>query len=48
MFKEDIGHITKENKDYRLVVWTGDHAQLVLMTIPAGEEIGEEKHDVDC
>ena len=32
---------------FRRVLWTGEHTQLVIMTIPAGGEIGEEVHEVD-
>ena len=30
--------------DFRRVLWTGEHSQLVIMTIPPGGEIGEETH----
>jgi len=40
--------MASENEDFRREVTTGRHAQVVLMTIPPGEEIGEEVHpDVD-
>src|SRR5690625_2861731 len=47
---ENIRHLTiaevaKESTDFRRVVWTGEHAQIVTMTIPPGEEIGDEVHD---
>jgi mannose-6-phosphate isomerase-like protein (cupin superfamily) len=32
------------NADYRRVLFTGQHTQLVLMTLRAGEEIGAEIH----
>ena len=39
---------TKKNTDFRRVLYTGKHSQLVLMNIRPGEEIGEETHsDVD-
>ena len=38
---------TKENIDYRRVLYTGKHSQLVLMNINAGDEIGEEVHTLD-
>ena len=39
---------TKKNADFRRVLYTGKHSQLVLMSIKPGEEIGEETHeDVD-
>ncbi|QRW02166.1 cupin domain-containing protein [Ceratobasidium sp. AG-Ba] len=36
-----------ESPDFRRVLWTGEHSQLVIMTIPVGGEIGEEVHTVD-
>ena len=36
---------TKKNADFRHVLYTGKHSQLVLMTLKPGEEIGEETHD---
>jgi mannose-6-phosphate isomerase-like protein (cupin superfamily) len=39
---------TKKNTDFRHVLYTGKHSQLVLMSLKPGEEIGEETHqDVD-
>ena len=39
---------TERNSDFRHVVYTGKHSQLVLMSLKPGEEIGEETHrDVD-
>lgn len=35
------------NDDFRREVVTGQHSQVVLMSIPAGQDIGEEVHDVD-
>jgi mannose-6-phosphate isomerase-like protein (cupin superfamily) len=31
--------------EYRRVLWTGEQSQLVIMTVPPGEEIGEETHE---
>ena len=45
-----IAHIeeaTKENTDYRRVLYTAKHSQLVLMSLKSGEEIGEEVHHLD-
>jgi mannose-6-phosphate isomerase-like protein (cupin superfamily) len=36
---------TKKNTDFRRVLYTGKHSQLVLMSIKPGEEIGAETHD---
>ncbi|WP_277454298.1 cupin domain-containing protein [Janibacter sp. DB-40] len=47
---ENIEHFTiadlaKSSPHYRQVLWTGEHAQIVIMTIPPGEEIGAEVHE---
>ena|SRR5271166_411530 len=44
-FVEDIEELTEENSDYRRVLYTGKHVQLVLMSLAPGEEIGEEVHE---
>ncbi len=44
-FIADIEKLTIENVDFRRVLYTGHNLQLVLMTLKAGEEIGEEVHD---
>jgi len=36
---------TKKNTDFRHVLYTGKHSQLVLMSLKPGEEIGEETHE---
>ena len=47
-FNEDIIERTERNAWFREVVATGPHAQVVVMSIPPGGEIGEEVHeDVD-
>lgn len=43
--KYAISTQAKENANFRKVVWTGDHSQLVLMSLKAGEEIGLETHE---
>ncbi len=43
-FKENIEKLTQDNKDFRRVLYTGKHFQLVLMSIKPGEAIGEETH----
>lgn len=40
----DIERETIENETFRTVLWTGDHSQLTVMSIPAGEDIGKEVH----
>ena len=42
---DDIERATTGNDDFRRVLYTGKHLQLVLMTLQPGEEIGEEVHD---
>lgn len=41
----DIERDTLANEDYRRVLYTGPHLQLVLMTLAPGEEIGLEHHE---
>jgi mannose-6-phosphate isomerase-like protein (cupin superfamily) len=41
---DDIERQTLGNEDFRRVLYTGEHLQLVLMTLQPGEEIGEEVH----
>jgi mannose-6-phosphate isomerase-like protein (cupin superfamily) len=41
----DIVATARSNEAFRREVITGDHEQVVVMTIPPGEEIGEEVHD---
>jgi mannose-6-phosphate isomerase-like protein (cupin superfamily) len=43
-FIEEIEHRTVDNTDFRRVIYTAEHMQLVLMSLGAGEEIGEEIH----
>lgn len=43
-FVDDIEQRTIRNADYRRVLYTGHNVQLVLMSLAAGEEIGEEVH----
>ncbi|HEX5597593.1 MAG TPA: cupin domain-containing protein [Micromonosporaceae bacterium] len=40
-----IATVAEESPDFRQVLWTGKHSQLVIMTIPPGGEIGEEIHE---
>ena len=42
-----IATVAEQSADFRRVLWTGEHTQLVIMTIPVGGEIGEEVHEVD-
>ena len=44
-YQDNVEEATLENEDFRRVLFTGDHAQLVVMAIGLGEEIGQEVHD---
>ncbi len=43
----NIEKVTVENTDYRRVLYTGEHSQLVVMNLVPGVEIGEEVHELD-
>ncbi len=43
-FVEDIEDLTESNKNFRSVLYTGHHLQLVVMSLKKGMEIGEEVH----
>lgn len=43
-FITNIEEVTKANSHFRRVLYTGHHAQLVLMSIAPGSEIGMETH----
>ncbi len=43
-FVDNIDRLTMANENYRQVLYTGKHLQLVLMSLKPGEEIGEEEH----
>lgn len=43
-YNGNIEQLTLDNSDFRKVLYTGKHAQLVLMCLKPGEEIGEEVH----
>lgn len=44
-FVANIDRLTVANENYRQVLYTGQHLQLVLMTLKPGEEVGEEVHE---
>jgi len=44
-FRGDVEQLTTENTDFRRVLYTGAHMQLVLMSLRPGEEIGSEVHE---
>ena len=43
----DLESETVANTDYRRVLYTSEHLQLVLMHLEPGVEIGEEVHELD-
>jgi len=43
----ELKHSAKHNAFFRQVLFTGEHSQLVVMSLNPGEEIGTEVHDVD-
>lgn len=43
-FVVNIEEITQMNDNFRTALWTGDHLQLTLMSIPVNGEIGLEVH----
>ena len=44
-YHDNIEQQTLDNGDFRRVLYTGKHLQLVLMTLQPGDEIGAETHD---
>ena len=40
----NIDRFTKLNQNYRTALWTGDHLQVTLMSIPVRVDIGLENH----
>jgi mannose-6-phosphate isomerase-like protein (cupin superfamily) len=44
-FVGDIEKLTEKNAYFRQVLFTGKHAQLVVMSLLPGEEIGNEVHN---
>lgn len=43
-YKDNIEKLTRENNNFRRVLYSGPHSQLVLMSLNPGEEIGMEVH----
>lgn len=44
-FHQNIEQATLENNNFRKVLYTSKHSQLVLMSLKPGEEIGMETHN---
>ncbi|MFA4819289.1 MAG: cupin domain-containing protein [Patescibacteria group bacterium] len=43
-YKNNIERLTLENENFRKVLYTAEHCQLVLMSLAPGVEIGSEVH----
>ena len=43
-FVGNLGELAEKNSNFRRVLYTGRELQLVLMSLPPGEDIGEEVH----
>lgn len=46
-FVQDIKSLAMDNDDFRRVLYTARHCQLVVMALKPSEEIGAEVHDLD-
>ena len=46
-FQADVTHLAMENHSFRTVLFTGEHSQLVVMSLYPGEDIGQEVHRED-
>ncbi|OGY45737.1 MAG: cupin [Candidatus Buchananbacteria bacterium RIFCSPHIGHO2_02_FULL_45_11b] len=44
-YKDNIEALTIKNENFRHVLYTAEHCQLVLMALKPGEEIGLEVHE---
>ena len=44
MFVENFKRLAKENSNFRKVLQTGEHSQIVAMSLRGGEDIGLETH----
>jgi mannose-6-phosphate isomerase-like protein (cupin superfamily) len=44
---ENYADLARRNDYFRQTIVTGEHAQVVVMTIQPGEDIGEETHEGD-
>jgi len=46
-YVQDIEGIARHNEDFRKVLYTAEHCQLVVMALKPKEEIGAEVHKLD-
>jgi mannose-6-phosphate isomerase-like protein (cupin superfamily) len=44
MFAENFKQLAKTNTNFRKVIYTGQHSQVVAMSLPMGTDIGMETH----
>ncbi len=44
VYASNIEDVTKDNTNFRTVLFTGEYSQLTVMSIPVGSEIGLEVH----
>lgn len=47
VFNKDILKLTEANKNWQQEAYYDAQIQIVMMSIPAGEDIGEESHEAD-
>jgi mannose-6-phosphate isomerase-like protein (cupin superfamily) len=43
-YHANVAQLARDNELYRRVLFTGDKSQLVVMSIPPGDDIGQETH----
>lgn len=46
-YVENIEELSRQNNNFRTVLYTARHSQLVVMSLNPGEDIGEEVHALD-
>ena len=46
-FVQDIEGLAVNNQDFRRVLYTARHCQLVVMSLKPKEEVGAEVHELD-
>ncbi len=47
MFNKNVFELAQHNNFFRKEIVTGEHSQIVLMSVPVGGELGLETHKVD-
>jgi mannose-6-phosphate isomerase-like protein (cupin superfamily) len=45
MFADDFRELARSNNNFRKVLETSAHSQVVAMSLPVGSDIGEETHE---